>query len=168
MAGRKCGQTGAAILSLVSGVYSRYISCGSGPGDRLHFKETTTANPNNHCCCEMGMRIMFCVLPLLAVQWIMLAVWAVFNRCFISFSSDFLFKCSDFLQQEILGSYIFLISPLKWLEWSWCFLEVSFFKKFILICIDVFPACLSMWGCLIPSDWNYKQLWAEVVLGIEP
>lgn len=37
MAGRKCGETGTAILSLVLEVYSRCISCGSGLGDNKDF-----------------------------------------------------------------------------------------------------------------------------------
>ena len=35
--------------------------------------------------------------------------------------------------------------------------------------ICVLPACMSAWGCQIPWNWSYRQVWtATWVLGIEP
>lgn len=41
-----------------------------------------------------------------------------------------------------------------------------FFKNFI--CIGVLPAYISVRGHQIPWNWSYRELWAHIVLGIEP
>ena len=45
----------------------------------------------------------------------------------------------------------------------------EFISFYYCMCISVLPSCVSVWGCQIPWNWSYRQLWAAMwMLGIEP
>jgi hypothetical protein len=66
---------------------------------------------------------------------------------------------------SLLSLSLFFLFPLSPLSPTPLFPILPFkisFKNdlfiFIIMCIDVLPACMSVWGCQIHWNWSYRQL----------